>query len=65
MAAKVETKHLQSWLNLPEMQRLLKANSDMRKATAVSWKNRKGFPKEAGQYKAECLIAWFFKSADQ
>lgn len=65
MAAKEEKQHLHSWLNLPEMQRLLKANSDMRKATAVSWKNRKGSPKEAGQHKAESLIAWFFKSADQ
>lgn len=63
MAAKVETQHPQSWLNLPGMQRLLKGNSDMRKGKIEN--NRKGSPKEAGQCAAEWSIAWFFKSADQ
>lgn len=65
MAAKVETQYPQSWLNLTEMQRLQKDNSDMRKVAAVKWNNRKGSPKETGQHKEEWLIAWVFKSADQ
>lgn len=50
MAAKVGTQHPQSWLNLQEMQRLLKDNSDI-KVAAVRWNNKTGSPKEAGNTK--------------